>query len=149
MMLPNIPQFPMIYFGILKAGCIAVPMNVLLKAPEVEYYLSDSEASAFFYFDLFAGEAVAGAKQVASIQHAVQVSVSGTPAPEGSVDLGAFMGTQPPTFDTVATGADDICLLIYTSGTTGKPKGAALTNFNLFKCCHIGTHIFEFQHDTT
>ena len=148
MMLPNIPQFPIVYFGILKAGMIAVPMNVLLKAPEVEYYLGDSEASAFFYFDLFAGEAVEGASRVDSVKTRVQVSVTGTAAPEGAVDLGAFMGTQSPAFDTVATQADDICLLIYTSGTTGHPKGAALTNFNLFMCCHNGTHIFEFHQDT-
>ena len=147
-MLPNIPQFPIVYFGILKAGMIAVPMNVLLKAPEVAYYLGDSEASALFYFDMFAGEAVEGASQVPSVKHRVHVSVMGTEAAEGSVDLGAFMGSQPPVFDTVATSADDICLLIYTSGTTGKPKGAALTNFNLFECCHIGTHVFEFHEDS-
>ena len=72
MMLPNVPQFPIIYFGILKAGCVAVPMNVLLKAPEVEYYLGDSESSAFFYFDMFAAEAVAGAAKVASVNHRIR-----------------------------------------------------------------------------
>jgi len=148
MMLPNVPQFPIIYFGILKAGMIAVPMNVLLKDPEVEYYLKDSESSAFFFFDMFAGEALEGANRVSSVKHKIQVSVMGTEAPAGTVDLGAFMGQQPPTFDSVATGPDDICLLIYTSGTTGKPKGAALTNYNLFQCCHLGTHIFEFNEDT-
>ena len=44
LMLPNVPQFPIAYFGILKAGGVVVPMNVLLKAPEVEFHLSDSEA---------------------------------------------------------------------------------------------------------
>jgi long-chain acyl-CoA synthetase len=146
-MLPNIPQFPIVFFGALKAGCVAVPMNVLLKAPEVEYYLGDSEASAFFFFDMFAGEAVAGAGKVGSVKHKVQVSVTGQAAPDGCEDFGAFMGTQPPTFDTVATMPDDTCLLIYTSGTTGKPKGAELTNYNIFQCCHIGSHIFEFTED--
>jgi long-chain acyl-CoA synthetase len=149
MMLPNIPQFPIIYFGILKAGLVAVPMNVLLKAPEVEYYLSDSEASAFLYFDMFAKEALGGAQKVTSVKHLVQVPlVPGTEAPEGTLDFGEFVKDKAPTFDTVATEADDICLLIYTSGTTGHPKGAALTNFNLFMCCHNGTHIFEFHQDT-
>ena len=40
--LPNIPQFLIAYFGILKAGGVVVPMNVLLKAPEVAFYLGDS-----------------------------------------------------------------------------------------------------------
>jgi long-chain acyl-CoA synthetase len=45
--LPNLPQFLVAYFGILKAGAVAVPMNVLLKAPEVAFYLGDSNARAF------------------------------------------------------------------------------------------------------
>ncbi|MEA2647351.1 MAG: long-chain acyl-CoA synthetase [Chloroflexota bacterium] len=149
MMLPNVPQFPIIYFGILKAGCIAVPMNVLLKAPEIEYYLGDSESSAFFYFDMFAKEAVEGVGRVASVKHRIAVPlVPGSDVPEGSVSFDEFKKDASPVFDSVATEADDICLLIYTSGTTGKPKGAALTNFNLFMCCHNGTHIFEFHQDS-
>lgn len=147
MMLPNVPHFPMVYFGILKAGCIAVPMNVLLKAPEIEYYLSDSETSTFFYWDMFAAEAVQAANRVSSVTHKIRVSMQGGEAPEGTQDFFQMIGGQPKEFDSVATGADDTCLLIYTSGTTGKPKGAALTNFNLFECCHIGTHIFEFKDD--
>ena len=147
MMLPNVPHFPMIYFGILKAGCIAVPMNVLLKAPEIEYYLSDSESSAFFYWDMFAKEAVEGADRAKSVKNKIHVSMLGGENPEGTTEFFKFIGEQPKTFDSVATGSDDICLLIYTSGTTGKPKGAALTNFNLFECCHIGTHVFEFKDD--
>jgi long-chain acyl-CoA synthetase len=148
MMLPNIPQFPVVYFGILKAGCIAVPMNVLLKAPEVEYYLGDSGSSAFFYFDMFAAEAVKGADAVKSVKHKIQVPlVPGTAAPEGAVDISDFTKDQPATFDTVATASDDVCLLIYTSGTTGHPKGASLTHFNLFECCHVSTHVFTYEPD--
>ena len=42
--LPNIPQFLLSYFGILKAGAIVVPLNVLLRAPEVAFHLGDSGA---------------------------------------------------------------------------------------------------------
>jgi long-chain acyl-CoA synthetase len=147
MMMPNVPHFPMIYFGILKAGAIAVPMNVLLKAPEIEYYLSDSGAKAFLYWELFADAALEGAGRVDSIENKIHVTMLGGEAPEGTSEFFGWIGQQPKEFDTVATGPDDICLLIYTSGTTGKPKGAALTNFNLFECCHIGTHMFEFKED--
>jgi long-chain acyl-CoA synthetase len=145
MMLPNVPQFPIIYFGILKAGGIVVPMNVLLKGREVAYYLSDSETSAFFYWDMFAADATAGAKEAPSVKNLVQVGIAPADAPEGVEDYFAFSGTQKPTFDTVATGPDDTCLIIYTSGTTGQPKGAELTNLNLFECAHLGTHIFTFD----
>src|SRR4030081_3159487 len=143
-MLPNVPQFPIIYFGILKAGGIVVPMNVLLKGREVAYYLSDSEASAFFYWDMFAADATAGAQEAPSVKNLIQVGIAPADAPDGGQDFFAFMGTQKPTFDTVATSPDDTCLIIYTSGTTGQPKGAELTNLNLFECAHLGTHIFTF-----
>ena len=43
-MLPNVPYFPVVYYGALKLGAVVVPMNVLLKKREVGFYLSDPEA---------------------------------------------------------------------------------------------------------
>src|SRR6202171_852602 len=145
MMLPNVPQFPIIYFGILKAGGIVVPMNVLLKGREVAYYLTDSETSAFFFWDMFAGDALAGTKEAPSVKNLIQVGIAPADAPEGVEDFFAFIGTQKPTFDMVATKAHGTCLIIYTSGTTGQPKGAELSNLNLFECCHLSTHVFTFD----
>src|SRR5919107_4377435 len=48
LMLPNVPYFPAIYYGILRAGAAVVPMNVLLKGREVSYYLGDSGAKLLF-----------------------------------------------------------------------------------------------------
>src|SRR4051795_1008974 len=48
---PNLPYFPMVYFGILKAGAVVVPLNVLLKRREIAYHLDDSEAKALFCFE--------------------------------------------------------------------------------------------------
>src|SRR6516164_9386111 len=62
-MLPNVPHFAVCYYGILRAGGIVVPMNVLLKQREVAYYLSDSGARLLFAWELFADEANAGAAQ--------------------------------------------------------------------------------------
>ena len=47
---PNLPYFPMIYYGILKAGAVVVPLNVLLKGREIAYHLKDSDAKAYFCF---------------------------------------------------------------------------------------------------
>src|ERR1700737_489878 len=103
MMLPNVPQFPIIYFGILKAGGILVPMNVLLKGREVAYYLSDSEASAFFFWDLFAADALGGAKEAPSVKNLIQVGVAPAEAPEGVQDFFAFSGRQNPPFTRAPT----------------------------------------------
>src|SRR3954464_15326986 len=48
LMLPNVPYFPVIYYGILRAGGVVVPMNVLLKGREVTFYLTDPEAKVLF-----------------------------------------------------------------------------------------------------
>ena len=55
LMLPNVPYFAIVYYGILRAGAVAVPMNVLLKERETEYYLADSGAKVLFAWHEFAG----------------------------------------------------------------------------------------------
>src|SRR5215216_5737720 len=60
LMLPNVPYFPAIYYGILRAGGTVVPMNVLLKGREVTYYLKDSGAKLVFAWYGFAEAAEEG-----------------------------------------------------------------------------------------
>ena len=48
---PNLPYFPIVYYGILKTGAVVVPLNVLLKGREIAYHLGDSEAKAYFCFE--------------------------------------------------------------------------------------------------
>ena len=45
---PNLPFFPAVYYGVLRAGMVVVPLNVLLKAPETSYHLRDSERQSLF-----------------------------------------------------------------------------------------------------
>ena len=61
-MLPNVPYFPAVYYGVLRAGAVVVPMNVLLKAREVGYYLSDSGAKLVFAWHGFMEAAEQGAR---------------------------------------------------------------------------------------
>src|ERR671915_2518894 len=62
LMLPNVPYFPAIYYAILRAGATVVPMNVLLKGREVNYYLGDSGAKLLFAWHDFAEAAEEGAE---------------------------------------------------------------------------------------
>ena len=62
-MLPNVPEFAVVYYGVLRAGGAVVPMNPLLKAREVAYYLGDSGAGLMFGWHDFAGDARGGAEQ--------------------------------------------------------------------------------------
>jgi long-chain acyl-CoA synthetase len=120
-MLPNIPQFAAVYYGVLRAGGVVVPMNPLLKAREVAYYLGDSGARIAFAWEGAAAEAAAGAERVPGTE-VVPV------APASFAEL--LAGHQPAT-GVVERAADDTAVILYTSGTTGQPKGAELTHGNL------------------
>ncbi len=60
---PNLPFFPIVYYGILKAGAAVVPICVLFKPSEIEYHLRDSDAKAVFRIRRYAGAAAARGHQ--------------------------------------------------------------------------------------
>src|ERR1035438_273816 len=62
-MLPNVPAFPIVFFGALGAGAVVVPMNPLLKSREIAYYLEDSGAKVLFAWSSAADEAAKGAAE--------------------------------------------------------------------------------------
>jgi len=116
LMLPNVPEFAVLYYGILRAGGVVVPMNPLLKEREVAYYLTDSQAKLIFAAPVCAEPAVAGAAQ-AGAECVV-------------VDPAMLAGVSPAEGAAERAGTDT-AVLLYTSGTTGQPKGAELTHANL------------------
>lgn len=137
-MIPNLPYFTSIYYGILKAGAVAVPLNVLLKEREIAYHLEDSDAVALFAFEgsdelPIGREAHAAVQQVDTVREFFLVNAN--PDAPGSVEgvetFAAAVSGQAPTFDSVQTDEDDTAVILYTSGTTGRPKGAELRHRNM------------------
>ncbi len=135
---PNLPFFPVIYYGILKAGAVVVPLNVLLKGREIAYHLGDSDAKAYFCFqgtpDLPMGtEGKKGFDDADGCEHFVLVMADpvAPPSVEGAETLGMALKDQSPVFESVATEETDTAVILYTSGTTGQPKGAELSHSNL------------------
>ena len=125
-LVPNVPEFTLAYFGILYAGATVVPINVLAAAPEVAYFLKDSESRLLIVHPLFEEPGRAGAEEVG-----VPVIMAGG---EGPDTLKALADSEPLD-GPHATPADTTAVILYTSGTTGHPKGAELTHSNLFLNC--------------
>jgi long-chain acyl-CoA synthetase len=135
---PNLPYFPMVYYGILKAGAVVVTLNVLLKPREIAYHLQDCDAKALFCFEgtpeLPMGQmAKAGFDEAPACEHLIVMTTNPAAPPpiEGARTLGQLMYNQPPTFATHQSHPDDTAVMLYTSGTTGQPKGAELTHANM------------------
>src|SRR6516165_4274445 len=124
-MLPNVPAFPIAFYGALAAGAVVVPMNPLLKSREVAYYLGDSGAQVVLAWNAAAGEAAKGAADAGA--QAITVE-----AP----DMTGLLGDYEPAPLQERQDTDD-AVILYTSGTTGRPKGAELTHVGLARNAEI------------
>jgi long-chain acyl-CoA synthetase len=120
LMLPNVPAFPIAFYGALGAGAVVVPMNPLLKSREVASYLSDSGATVLFAWHTATGEADKGAAETGT-----QVIEVAEP------DFFTLLGGFTPVPESVQRADDDDAVILYTSGTTGTAKGAELTHAGL------------------
>jgi long-chain acyl-CoA synthetase len=118
-MLPNVVAFPVLYYGVLRAGATVVPMNPLLKSREVKHYLADSGARIVFAWHTVVSEADIGAEAAgAECITVTDETVSGA-------------ASLPAAPEVVPRADEDTAVILYTSGTTGTPKGAQLTHANL------------------
>src|SRR5262245_17164828 len=126
LMLPNVPQFAVVYYGILRAGGVVVPMNVLLKQREVAFYLGDHHARIVLGWHEFVGAARAGAADAGA-----DVILVGTD------EFDAPLTAGEPLTEVAHRSGQDTAVILYTSGTTGTPKGAELTHAGLARNVEI------------
>ncbi|HZA08959.1 long-chain fatty acid--CoA ligase [Mycobacterium sp.] len=119
-MLPNIAAVPISYYGIWRLGAIVVPMNPLLKAREVQFYLSNTAAKAVFSSPGFSEAAAEGAYAAGSEPWVID-----------DAELAWLTKDLPEFGEPVGRADSDTAVVLHTSGTTGRPKGAELTHGSL------------------
>ena len=134
--MPNIPEFILAFWGILKTGAVAVSLSGFAKKADVKYLLNDSESKVLIVEKSLLNE-VPDRKDIPDLQTIITVNSSG-----GDKEFYSFFNEQSSDFETVYCDRDDAATIIYTSGTTGVPKGVVLTHGNLV------AHAFSVNHAT-
>lgn len=125
MMIPNVVDFPTVYYGVLALGAIVVPVHPLLRAPEVEHVLRSSGATLLVTDATTEGEA-----RAAAVAADIPVLVTGE-------ELDAIAGTATPVDSYAPMHPLAPAAMLFTSGTSGRSKGAVLSHLNLVEQTHI------------
>ncbi|MCE5232068.1 MAG: AMP-binding protein [Mizugakiibacter sp.] len=153
LMMPNLLQYPVALFGVLRAGMVVVNVNPLYTPRELEHQLNDSGATVVVVLENFA-HTLAQVIESTQVRIVVTTQVGDLLPPlrrlltnavvkyakrmvppwrlPGAVDFNrALAAGRAQAFDEVALGHDDLAFLQYTGGTTGVAKGTMLTHGNM------------------
>ncbi|NOZ21548.1 MAG: benzoate-CoA ligase family protein [Planctomycetes bacterium] len=117
---PDTPGFVYAFFGAMKTGAVAIPMNTLLKPDDYEYLLNDSRARALVVHSSLLKDIESVRGELKYLEHVI---TSDTKV-DDHLFLGDLMADASPALDPADTSKDDAAFWLYSSGTTGFPKGA-------------------------
>lgn len=127
LLMPNSAEYIIAYFACWKLGALAGPVNSLLKADEVAFVISDSEAKAVMVHSNFLPMIHSIRNELPDLQAVIEFDDEADGTEEFADESGA---AHLPDNEPQITSVDE-AIIIYTSGTTGKPKGCLLTHGNL------------------
>ncbi|MFP6582589.1 MAG: long-chain fatty acid--CoA ligase [Candidatus Hydrogenedentota bacterium] len=126
MHIDNRPEFIYGFHGIMRAGAVLVPTNVMYTAPEMAHIIGDSGARAVIVLNEF--EDKMHALDVDSLEFVIALDDPKNPESNCLSDMMLMAGDTPPT---IKRNPDEVAIIQYTSGTTGQPKGAMVSDNNI------------------
>ena len=125
LLLPDSPEWVFVFFGAIKAGAVAIPMNTMLAAKDYDYMLNDSRARVLVVHASFLDRIAPIRDRLRHLEHLIVVgpAADGLPTDAASA-FDRLMEAASPSLEPVVTSKDDMAFWLYSSGTTGFPKGA-------------------------
>jgi len=123
LLMPNSPEYLLAYFACWRLGALAGPINSLLKADEISYVISNSEAKALLVHSDFLSTIESIRSDLVALQSVIHFDDEAHATREHGETQNAVPDPD--------LSKDDEAIIIYTSGTTGKPKGCVLTHGNI------------------
>jgi benzoate-CoA ligase len=119
-LLPDTPEWVYVFFGAIKRGAVALPLNTMLQAENYEYFLRDSRARVLVVHESLLDRVAGICDGLEHLQHVLVVG----PSRDGFASLADEMECEPAELEAADTSKDDMAFWLYSSGTTGLPKAA-------------------------
>ena len=129
LLLPDVPEFAFAFFGAIKIGAVAVPVNTLLKPHDYEYLLNDSRARALIVHACLLPLIEPIRSSLRYLQHILVVGEV-----HGDTSYAAALAVEGEDLAAETMSDDDAAFWLYSSGTTGFPKGAIHLQHDMI-CC--------------
>lgn len=131
LLLLDTPDFAYAFFGAIKIGAVAVPINTMLTPPEYEYILNDCRARILIVSQSLLPQIQANPAE--NLHYLEKVVVSGQ-APEGAIALRRLLDESSSELKASANCKDDAAFWLYSSGSTGFPKGCIHLHHDMVVC---------------
>ncbi len=146
-LMTNCIEWLPIYFGILRTGAWAVPLNFRFEAPTIQTCVETAEAKAFIFGPEFIDRINAVKDRLDRSVHTYVFVGPDAQCPDYAHSYPQFIASAATSDPEVAIEITDSAGLYFTSGTTGDPKATLLTHRNLEAACIVENHHHRQTHD--
>jgi len=127
-LMANCPEYVFCEIAVAKAGCIRVPLAVLLSSNDHIYMVNQAECTTLVYHERMADRVKGMIPDLQTVQNFICVGKDSSSIMKGHLHLQELMRTHSPEYEKAILDTEDLVGIYYTGGTTGKPKGVMLSH---------------------